>query len=102
MDSRLWIAAPFFKARNDGERAFILESTCALELWIAWAVPRNDDKATFLKKLVLLQYDFKGCSGVLARFGKFRVGVILSGNDCPKFFNGVNCSPKTESRVAQD
>lgn len=62
-------------------------------------MPRNDDKATFLKKLVLLQYDSKGCGGVLARFEKFRVGVTLSGNDCPKFFNGVNCSPKTERLI---
>ena len=48
-------------------------------------------------KPALLPHDSKDCGGVLACFEKFRVGAILAIVTALNFFNGVNCSPKTES-----
>ena len=50
-----------------------------------------------LQKAYFTSYDSKGCGGALRALKKFRVGVTLAVMTALNFFNGVNCSPKTES-----
>ena len=56
-------------------------------------------KPVLLQKawFALLPHDSKGCGGALRALKKFRVGAILAIVTALNFFNGVNCSLKTES-----
>ncbi|MDL0081054.1 hypothetical protein [Helicobacter zhangjianzhongii] len=51
---------------------------------------RNDTKTPQVKKWILglelawKQHDSKNCGGAVVALRDFRVGVTLSGNDCPK------------------
>ena len=44
------------------------------------------DSSLFTQAAQPAHHDFKNCGGALRVFEKFRAGVTLSGNDCPKFF----------------
>ena len=46
----------------------------------------QQDSRIFTQAAQPAHHDSKNCGGALRVFEKFRAGVTLSGNDCPKFF----------------